>query len=88
MNMTPKSTALDVRVEGFFDEDSFRMMHRLLKGYGSVRLMSFDAQSKAPVTKATFMVLTVHDAAAIKALLQQVSRNSEVTVEENHAPKR
>ena len=85
MNTESKRKQFDVEVRGFFDDESFRMMLRLLKDYGSVRRTSFDAQSIAPAALAKFMVLTMHDAETVRVLLSQVSRNSEVTVEENHA---
>jgi len=84
VNMVAKGKSFEVEVEGFFDEDGFRMMLRLLKGYGSVRKTSFDAQRIAPAALAKFMVFTMHDAETIKVLLAQVSRNSKIKVEEDH----
>lgn len=85
MNSVPKNKRFEVEVRGFFDDDSFRMMLRLLKDYGSVRQMSFDAHSNAPAALAKFMVFTLHDAKTIRDVLSTVSRNSEVTVEEINA---
>ena len=85
MNTETKRKQFEVKVKGFFDEESYRMMLRLLKDYGSVRQTSFDAQSIVPAALAKFMILTMHDAETVRVLLSQVSRNSEVTVEENHA---
>ena len=84
VNANPKSKRLRVEVTGYFNDDGYRMMLRLLKDYGTVQQASFDA-SRIPSALATFVISTVHDAKTITDLLAQVSRNSEVNVEASHA---